>query len=108
MGGEEEKVKVDRKTFDALCVFAGVSVVQAIVPSPLDYLLLPGAVSYWFVSSGQDSWIIDTMYEKGKILAANLNHIKNDYMKKMAAENTEKADILQDNGEEEGDLSGYE
>lgn len=80
-----EKVEVSRKTVDALCVFAGVFVVQSLVPSPLDHLLLPGAISYWFVSSKQHSWILDKIYENGKVFLSNMQNIKNDYMASSAS-----------------------
>lgn len=73
---------MSRKTFDAACVFAGVSVIQCVIPSPLDYLLLPSAVAYWFVQSGQDSWMIDYAYENAHVVAGNLKHIATDIIQR--------------------------
>jgi len=79
---EMSEIKVSRKTFDAACVFAGVSVLQFAIPSPLDYFLLPTAAAYWFVQSGQDSWMIDYAYENAHVIAGNLKHIAQEFIER--------------------------
>jgi hypothetical protein len=59
-----EQIKVDRKSFDAACIFAAATLVQLFVPSPLDYFLFPATAAAWFVHSGQNSWMIDYAHTK--------------------------------------------
>lgn len=60
----------NRKIFDATVIFFCASVAQFIVPAPLDSFLFPAGLAYWYVQSGQDSWILDTVHEKagGKVI----------------------------------------
>jgi len=63
---ESKQVKVSRTTFDAACVFGAATLVQVLVPSPLDYFLFPAVAAAWFVQTGQDSWMIDYTYNHAK------------------------------------------
>ena len=69
----------DRKVFDAACVFGAASVVQFLVPTPLDYFLFPGVVAYLFVQSGQSSQVIDSAYTQSKRFASNIRDIASSF-----------------------------
>jgi hypothetical protein len=68
---------LDRKTIEALSVFTGVSFVQYVVPYPLDSLLLPGAVTFWWISSNQSHWLIDQMSDRtSKVVDSAVEYFK--------------------------------
>ena len=64
-------METDKKYFDAACVFGVASAVQLFIPWPLDSLLFPGAVAFWFVQSGQSNSVMDYAFDKAKPLVGN-------------------------------------
>lgn len=48
-------------TFNAGIVFLVTSVAQFVIPSPLDTLLLPAAVTYWYVKTKQQNAVVDSL-----------------------------------------------
>jgi len=76
------KDQSNKSTFDAACVFAGVSFAQLLVPWPLDYFMLPMAAAVWFVHSGHSSWLLDQAYEHSHIIRDNLKHIASEVLSK--------------------------
>ena len=70
----------ERYVFNAGVVFIGTAVAQYLVPSPLDSLLLPAAISYWYVQSGQESWLLDSLYDKSSITVRSACTNTSDYI----------------------------
>lgn len=52
------------KSVETWTVFGAAMLVQYIVPAPLDSLLLPGAVTYWWISTNQNHWIVEQVSQK--------------------------------------------
>lgn len=53
-----------KQTFNALTVFVAAAAVQFVVPSSLDWVLFPAVATYWFVSTKQESAVLDTVRSK--------------------------------------------
>lgn len=58
---------VERKTVEAISVFVGVSLVQYFV-HPLDSIVLPCCLTYWWVSTDQHHWVVDQLTDKTVLL----------------------------------------
>lgn len=54
---------IEKKTLEVISVYVGVSLVQYFI-HPLDSILLPCGVAYWWVSTGQQHWMVDQLTEK--------------------------------------------
>lgn len=52
-----------RQVFDTVAIFTTVFVTQAIIPSPLDYLLLPAGAAYWYWTQGHKQ--VPAVVERG-------------------------------------------
>lgn len=76
------EVKVSRKTFDGVCVFVGAFIAQALVPSPFDHCLFPGALAYWWVQSNQQTWVFDYAYQNASVWKDNMSLIASDLISK--------------------------
>ena len=70
-----ETLVEDKRSYDACVVFMAAATVQWITPWPLDCLLLPGAVAYWYVQSGQSSFMLDYTFKHASTVAGNMRHI---------------------------------
>lgn len=61
----------EKLAYAAATVFFGTAIVQFIIPHPLDSLLLPCAAAAWFVTSGQELWVVDEIHARSKPLVAS-------------------------------------
>lgn len=59
-----ERVVENRRVYDAVIIFYGASLVQWVTPWPLDNILLPATVAYWYVQSDQSNSVMDYTYDK--------------------------------------------
>lgn len=73
-------------TVEAISIFTGLAIAQYIIPAPLDSLLFPGAVTFWWIHSGQKHWIVDEMTNRTSNV---LNHIGK-YWNETVTKRTEK------------------
>lgn len=80
---EEEQIQISpprslltpnqhQQLVDAATVFCGTALVQLVIPAPLDSLLLPAAVSYWYIKSGQHSWVVDEIHARSQKIATTI------------------------------------
>ena len=101
---EVKQVKVSRTSFDAACVFGAATLVQVVVPSPLDYFLFPAIAAAWFVQTGQDSWMIDYTYTHVKNLSQSARNLATDFIeqhKQKALENVADLNEQVDNDDDD-------
>lgn len=63
---QQLREKYERRAFNAASLFIGTIVVQFLIPSPLDSLLLPTAVAYTYMKSDKEIWPLDLLYKKAR------------------------------------------
>jgi hypothetical protein len=100
---DNKQIKVSRKSFDAACVFGAATLVQVIVPSPLDYFLFPAVAAAWFVQSGQDSWMIDYTYTHVKNLSQSARNLAVDFIEQHKQKALESVADLDENDDDDDD-----
>ena len=68
-------METDKKYFDAACIFGAAAVAQLVIPWPLDSLLFPGALAYWWVQTNQRNVVVDYAFDKARPLVGNARSI---------------------------------
>ena len=74
---------VDRKTFDICCIVVGSTLLQCIMPRPLDSLMLPAFLTYCYIKSDRSHVVLEIAYDKAKqLMQATLSSVASDKKEK--------------------------